>query len=267
MSRIREIAACWREIVREASWYRRVLLLAMAAMIVGFGVATPIVASREGIEYGGAFLTAEKGETQRYAGRLDGREAVFTLLPERTVEYQWGEYAYGPYQVRDLPEASPRGLDIPGIAIWSGEKLLFRGGYEPTFYSCLVQEDGEPLWEMETWATTSNGTMFDENGRELSQREIHAPSLAFVARLAMGDVEHTHRGSVGIYLAVTVLAVLNILQILFPGFFFQLSLLGHVSNIGDAEPSEFYIFMERVEWLILTGACLYLYWLALTEIF
>ena len=103
------------------------------------------------------------------------------------------------------------------------------------------------------------------DGREVVREEQYAPPLSVLAEVALGP-ELTHRGSVGLYLAVTLLALVNILQICFPGFFFRLSLWGHVRNIETAEPSDWYILMERIEWLILTLACLVLYWQVLRVI-
>ena len=82
------------------------------------------------------------------------------------------------------------------------------------------------------------------------------------------EPELTHKGNVGLYLAVTFLALLNLVQILFPEALFKLSLLGRIRSIDidDAEPSSFYIAMEHIEWVVLAGACLIFYAMALGEI-
>ena len=102
---------------------------------------------------------------------------------------------------------------------------------------------------------------------EVSRQEYHEPSLSSVVRVALGP-ELTRRGSVGLYLAVTFLALLNIVQILFPEALFKLSLLGHIrsADIDDAEPSSFYIAMEHIEWVVLAGVCLVVYVMALDVI-
>ena len=62
--------------------------------------------------------------------------------------------------------------------------------------------------------------------------------------------------------------LLNLVQILFPEALFKLSLLGRIRSIDidDAEPSSFYIAMEHIEWVVLAGACLIFYAMALGEI-
>ena len=127
----------------------------------------------------------------------------------------------------------------------------------------LYQENGEPLWSLQINAVMNDGTVLGEDGREISPEEQHEPSLTALARVAL-DPELVHRGSILLYLLITLLALLNVFQICFPGFFFRLSLLGHVRNIDDAEPSDWYIAMERIGWLVLAGMCLFLYWQALT---
>ena len=77
----------------------------------------------------------------------------------------------------------------------------------------------------------------------------------------------THRGSMGFYLTATLLALFTIIPICFPHLCFRLTLLGRVRNIDDAEPSDFYIAMERVEWVVIASVCLVLYGMCLTTIY
>lgn len=250
----------------EMDWYRRILLLVTAAMTLIFGIATMILSSRFGMEYQDTLFYAQtEGENCVYRGTLDWKEAVFTAAPDGTVTYRWGEYDYGPYQVSEDPTAVPDGFRSgQGIEIRLGSEVLFRGNYEPGPFITLTDENGEPFFELHTYAVASDGTIM-EDGRVISEKEYRAPSLPTLAEVAFGP-ELTHRGNIGIFLLVMLLAVFNIFQICFPGFFFRLSLLGHVQNIDDAEPSDFYIAMERLEWLVLAGMCLVLYWMATTAI-
>ena len=248
----------------EMNWYRRILLIAMAVEILAFFVAVLAAMNRPGLEYGGTLLYPRtEGETRVYEGKLDWEPVRFTVSPEGEVTYQRGEYDYGPYQVMEDPSAIPpkRGGMI-GLEITLGEKQLFRGGCRPG--DGLYQEDGEPLQEDSHFYMMSGETIW-RDGQEITAREYYEPSLSNLAEVALGP-ELTHRGSVGLYLAVTLLALVNVLQICFPGFFFRLSLWGHVRNIETAEPSDWYILMERIEWLILTLACLVLYWQVLRVI-
>ena len=248
----------------EMNWYRRVLLIAMAVEILAFFVAVLAAMNRPGLEYGGTLLYPRtEGETRVYEGKLDWKPVRFTVSPEGEVIYQRGEYDYGPYQVMEDPSAIPpkRGGMI-GLEITQGEEQLFRGGYRPG--DGLYQEDGEPLWEDSHFYMMSGETIW-RDGQEITAREYYEPSLSDLVEVALGP-ELTHRGSLLAWLGVTLIALVNVLQICFPGFFFRLSLWGHVRNVDEAEPSELYVVGEYIEWAVLALLCLVLYWQALRVI-
>lgn len=260
-----------REAWKEMSLLRRVLLAILAAMILGFGIATPFVSARKGIAYGDTLLyAAREGEVRRYTGRIDGRRAEFTVTPGGTVEYRWGEEVYGPYRVAEDPSASPKGSmaawNLPGIEIRRGDEVLFRGGFYDGGWSALYGEDGEPFDILNITYGASGGKVYDSNGKELTLRDLHEPGLSTVAELALREPELTHRGSFALYLLVTLLAAFNMFQICFPGLMFRWSILWHVKDPYAAEPSDFYIFMEQAEWVILTVVAAVLYWLAITAV-
>lgn len=254
-----------REKWQEMSWFRRVLLVILSVMVVGFGIAAPVMRTRKGIEYADTLLyAAEEGNTRRYSGRIDGKQAEFAITTGGTVAYRWGEETYGPYQVIEDPDAAPENF-MTGIEIRSGEQVLFRGGLFGGDWPVLHGEDGESFGPLDI-TYSSGGKTFDADGRELTPRDLHEPDLATVATLGLGRSDLTCRGSFGLYLLVTLLAAFNIFQICFPGLMFRLSLLGHVRDPDSAEPSDFYITMERIEWVVLTGVAAVLYWIAMTVI-
>ena len=255
-----------REKWREMSQFRRILLIILAAMVVGFGIATPIVGSRKGIEYQGTLLHfTREGEVRRYAGRLDWRRTEFTVRPGGVVEYRWGDESYGPYTVTRDPSASPDNY-MTGLEIRQGDAVLFRGGLTGGDWPVLYDEDGEPFGLVTVTYGTSGGRIYGADGRELSQRDLHKPSLTAMAKLVLQGPELTHRGSFVLYLLVTLLAAFNIFQICFPGLMFRWSIMWHVRDPDAAEPSDWYILMERVEWVILTGMAAVFYWMAMIAI-
>ena len=257
----------------EMNWYRRVLLIAMAVEILAFFVAVLAAVNRPGLEYGGTLLYPRtEGETRVYEGKLDWKPVRFTVSPEGAVTYQRGEYDYGPYQVTVDPAAFPGtlgehdGTSNLGLEIRQGDEVVFRGGYCPERALSLWDGDGEPGWDMSFSVESSGGeaTLYVD-GREVTQEEQYAPALSVLAAVALGP-ELTHRGSLLAWLGVTLIALVNVLQICFPGFFFRLSLWGHVRNVDEAEPSELYVVGEYIEWAVLALLCLVLYWQALRVI-
>ena len=256
----------------EMSLYRRVLLIVMAIEILAFFFATLVMINRPGLEYQDALLyPGTEGDIQIYQGTVDGETARFTVSPAGEVSHQWGEFSYGPYQVTVDPAAFPETLGEHdgkyniGLEISQGGAVLFRGGYRPGDTLSLWDESGKPLWGIRVSASMSNGTVIGEDGRVISSEEQHEPSLGALARIVLAP-ELTHRGSILLYLATTLLALLNVVQICFPHFFFRLSLWSRVRNIDDAEPSDWYIAMENIDWAVLAIVCLVLYAMSLTEI-
>lgn len=254
-----------REKWRKLSLFQRVLLAILAAMILGFGVANAIAVTRKGLAYRDTLLClTREGETCRYAGRVDGRRAEFTVTPEGTVEYRWGEEVYGPYQVAEAPSAAPE-RDMTGLEIRQGDRMIFRGGLFGGKWPILYGEDGEPFEFLEIVYGTSSGIVY-RDGKELTQRDLHEPSLTTVANLVLGEPELTHRGNFGLYLLVTLLAVMDILGICFwkKLFYHRMSLT--VRDPDSAEPSDYYLSVQRAGWIILTVGSAVCYWMALTAI-
>ena len=257
------LKAKWSEMSR----YRRVLLLVMAAEILVFFIANVLAFLRPGLEYQDALLYPRtEGELQIYQGKVDGETARFTVTPGGEVSYQWGEYTYGPYQISEDPSAVPDGYEgSQGIEIRLGDEVLFRGCYLPSSTLPLIQEDGESLWEDSNIYMIS-GEQIWRNGQEITEREYREPSLSALARVALGT-ELTRQGNILLYLLITVLAVFNVLQICFPGLFFRRYIRWRVRDPELAEPSDFYIAMERMEWVVIAIVCLVLYGMCLTTIY
>ena len=257
------LKAKWSEMSR----YRRVLLLVMAAEILVFFIANVLAFLRPGLEYQDTLLYPRtEGELQIYQGKVDGETARFTVTPGGEVSYQWGEYTYGPYQISEDPSAVPDGYEgSQGIEIRLGDEVLFRGCYLPSSTFPLIQEDGESLWEDSNIYMIS-GEKIWRNGQEITEREYREPSLSALARVALGT-ELTRQGNILLYLLITVLAVFNVLQICFPGLFFRRYIRWRVRDPELAEPSDFYIAMERMEWVVIAIVCLVLYGMCLTTIY
>ena len=250
---------------RELSLFQRVLLVILAAMILGFGIATPMVSAQKGIEYRNTLLRfTREGEIRRYTGRIDGKRAEFTVTPEGTVEYRWGEEVYGPYQVAEDPAAAPED-SMTGLEIRQGGQTLFRGGLSGGKWPVLYSEDGEPFEALGITYGTSSGKVY-ANGRELTPRDLHEPGLTTVARLALQEPELTHRGDLGLYLLATLLPVLDILGICFWKrlFYYQMSLT--VRDPDAAEPSDYYLAVQRAGWVLLAVGSAVCYWMAMTVI-
>ncbi len=252
------MAMLWKEM----SLFRRVMVLLMAAMILCFCVLTVVSVTREGIAYSGEFhIRTMGGEDAVYTGEVGGQLSRFTVSAG-TLTYRWGEYTYGPYRLRYDDTARPEGWTKgDGIVITRGEEVIFEGG-----------RSGDTLWHKDGTAYSSSGVVistgdrhYDSEGRLVTEEERREPGLSTVVRL-LQEPELTHRGSIGVYLLVTLLAGLNILLILFPDFFFRWNFRFSVRNYEDMEPSDLTLAMRPVSWVVLAAMTLGLYWFNLTMI-
>ena len=181
------------------------------------------------------------------------------------MEYRWGDELYGPYQVVEDPTAAPERW-MAGLEIHQGGQTLFRGGLSGGSWPVLYDEEGGLFEFMTVSYGTSGGKVYDSTGRELTQRDLHAPGLNTVAALALQEPELAHRGNFSLYLLATLLAGFNMFLICFPGLMFRRSARWYIRDPEAAEPSDFYIIMERAEWVVFTGIAAALYCLALTAI-
>lgn len=254
-----------REKWRKLSLFQRVLLAILAAMILGFGIANSIAVSREGLAYRDTLLyLTREGEVRRYAGRVDGRRAEFAVTPDGTVEYRWGEEVYGPYQVAEDSSAAPK-PGTTGLEIRQGGEVLFRGGFTGGDWPMLYGEGGDPFNILEITCGTSSGTIY-KDGKALTPRDLHEPGLTTVANLVLGEPELTHRGDFGLYLLVTLLPVMDILGICFWKKLFYHNMSLTVRDPDSAEPSDYYLSVQRVGWIVLAVGSAVCYWMALTSI-
>ena len=83
--------------LRELNGYQKVILILMAAMVLVFTVLYPVLTSRQAFSYrDGMLLRTQEGENTVYQGKVYGELASFTVSPDLTVEFHYGEKTYGP---------------------------------------------------------------------------------------------------------------------------------------------------------------------------
>lgn len=233
--------------------YQKGLLFLMAGLILVFTALYPVTIARAGFAYGDALLVPnqENGSTV-YSGKIEGKQAVFTVWEDKTVYFQYDGKTYGPYTAKEDATAIPKDHQatdtMVGVELRQGEELLFRGG---------VLDDGDRLWLYNedgsignTLTVTANeGTIItDENGNVIDPME---PSAATILTL-MGGPELTHKGNWLAWFGAAFLCVLNALSILFADELFRWNLKFRVRNADQAEPSDFEIAGRYTGWTLLT---------------
>ena len=205
--------------------FQRVLLVMLAAMPVSFAALYFILNGRLGVEYGGSLLLRSvQGETTLYAGRVDGKEAVFAVSPDGRVTYRFDGGDYGPYIVVEDPGAVPRDHDmadvLTGVEVRRGDEILFRGGWLDGGISVLIDESGAPVSSF-SFSWHAGGKAYGPDGQEMDFS--HEPSVSFLLTLVLAPVLR-HRGDISLYWLATCLAAVGIISILFADRLFRWTL-------------------------------------------
>ena len=218
------------------------IFLIMGVMVLVFTILYPVTLSRVGYSYRDAILVPHEAEgTTVYSGKIQGEAASFTVTQDKTVTFQYGDFTYGPYTVKEDPQAAPESGDLAdslsGVEIWRQDSRLFRGGVQKLEQHgwLLYYENGE-TYGLEIKITTG--------GNSAAQME---PSLATILDLAMGP-ELTHKGHWLPWFLGILLCVVNAVSILYADELFRFWLSFRIESPELAEPTDLEITGRYFGW-------------------
>ena len=218
------------------------IFLIMGVMVLVFTILYPVTLSRVGYSYRDAILVPHEAEgTTVYSGKIQGEAASFTVTQDKTVTFQYGDLTYGPYTVKEDPQAAPESGDLAdslsGVEIWRQDSRLFRGGARKLDQHgwLLYYENGEP-YGLEIKITTGDNSA--------AQME---PSLATILDLAMGP-ELTHKGHWLPWFLGILLCVVNAVSILYADELFRFWLSFRIESPELAEPTDLEITGRYFGW-------------------
>ena len=237
----------------ERTRMQKIILLILAAMILLFGVLNVVSLFRKGVVFEETLLRIQTEEDSTvYSGKVYGDEVSVTVRPaESQVEYLVEDRVHDVYAVE-----YPKGLipteygSVSGIRILKNDQILFEGGYDPQQeFMRWFDKNGE--WDPGVYFSygTSGGKSAPE---ELTRWDV--------MRFLEGP-EPVHRGSIGLYLLVVLMTLLLMLDVAYPLVLFRLE---HCCDVRDPEPSDFYLAMQKVVWVIYPFLLLAGYIFALT---
>lgn len=239
----------WKRLDR----YKKGLLLFLAAMVLVFTVLYAVNESRLGFAYAGEILlpTQENGSTV-YTGRIDGRQARFTVSADGTVVFQYAEKTYGPYSVVWDPAAVPKEDELAqfmdGVEVYKGDELLFRGGAVKTGETWyLVCEDGSFAATQITYSS-GDGLERDTNGNLIDPME---PTVRTILELLNGPAL-THKGDGAQWYLGIFLCVIDALSILFAEDIVRWKLSFTIRDAEQAELTELQIVTQKIGATIMT---------------
>ena len=235
------------EKIKSLNRYQKGVLIFMIAMALVFSVIYPMTISQVGFEYKNTILvpSQEDGSTV-YSGKIQGKQALFTVSKDKTVVFQYGDKTYGPYTAKEDPTAIPRNEEMAeymtGMELRQGEDILFRGGVLETGDSYwLCNEDGT-LDNFGFSYVTSDGIERDENGDVIDSVEPSA-----------------HKGEWFAWFEAVFICVFNTISILFADELFRWSLAFRIRNVDHTEPSDWEIAGRYIGWTVLTIMALVLF--------
>ena len=227
--------------MEERTKFQNVILMILAVMVVLFGVLTGIVRGQKGVLFQETLLkVTETAEQTAYSGKVQGVPVVITVTPAAsnvtTVEYQADGQKPDVYTMEyPLEPIRTEHGEVPGVRILKNGNVLFQGGYDPE-QEFLAWFDENGNWDADIVVTG----VFEGYAKTL---ELSKSDVAYFAR----GPELTSRGSWGLYLLLVLLTALAAVDVLFPTALFYLH---HACDVRDPEPSDFYLAMQKVSWVI-----------------
>lgn len=249
---------------RELDVYPRILLIVMLVMLLVFSVAYSLTISRVGFQYRGTVLVPEVQEDQTiYSGTVDEQKAVFTVMSDGKITYQWGDTTYGPYTLREdptaLPQNMPMGFQRKGVELSQGNQILLRGGFlEDMGGECWLFDANGTMHHLgfNTSAWSQYGYEVNQNGSPIDKEEPTALELLY---LATGP-EMTHNGSWSGWLEGASVCALVAATIFFADDMFYLRMSMRVQDAESVEPSDWELLSRKTGWTVGLLLAFLLFW-------
>lgn len=238
----------------ERSRMQNILLVILAAMILIFGVLNVVSLFRKGVVFDEHLLRIRETEkSTMYSGKVHREEISITVHSElQQVEYTVGDQIHDLYTVEyPLEPIKTEFGTASGIRILKNDKVLFEGGYFPN-QDILLWVDSNGEWD--AGIQISYGTYGEP---EKAPRELTKTNVMYF----LEGPEVVHRGNIGLYLLMVLFNVILMVDVSCPLVLFKLQ---HMLDVRDPEPSDFYLGMQRVGWVIYPFLLLAGYIFALT---
>ena len=238
---------------KERTRFQKIVLLILAAMILLFGVLSVVSLCRKGVVFEETLLRIQtEDDCTVYSGKVYGDPVSVVVRPaEMQVEYVAGNAIHDVYTVEyPLESIQTQFGSMSGIRILKNDKIMFEGGYDPQQeFMRWVDESGE--WDAELYIT------YGVYGGMTAPAELTKHDVMYF--LEGPDV--VHRGSIGLYLLMVLFTLILMVDVACPLVLFKLQ---HMLDVRDPEPSDFYLLMQKVGWVLYPCLLLAGYILSLT---
>ena len=210
------------------------------SMVLAFSAIYAVTLNRMGFRfYNTIFVPSEENGYTVYSGKVDGTPASFTVSPDKTVVFQYGEEFSGPYIMREdptIPKKTPAelaGRTMTGLEILRDDKVIFRGCEVNVGQKCLL---------------------YDMNGQYVNRIDAMPGSEVRPTAYDLIDLirgpELTHKGDVMGWICGMLFSILTAVSILFADELFRWQLHWRVTDPNSAEPSDWEIAGRYISWTL-----------------
>lgn len=224
----------------ERTRYQKILLLLLAVMIVVFGILTGVSKAHKGVLFDETiFKRSESDSGTVYTGKRFGEgTVVITVTPDdqgATVAYT-SDALHDIYRMEyPLPPVQTERGAVDGIRVLKNGEVLFEGGYDGGDYGWY---DKNGQWE--------SGIVVVVGPDGETESAFAALDARDVVYFAQGP-EPAARGSWLLYGLMVFLTLLLMLDVAFPTALFYIR---HCCDVRNPEPSDFYLAMQKVSWVV-----------------
>ena len=240
---------------------QKTILVLLAAMAVVFGILTAWFQLRPGVSFQDTLLyPSQEGDTTVYAGKVHGDRVTVTVTPDGsaagvdlTVEGRFSHHCRVTYPAGTITTAW--GEALPRVEIVRDGEVLFQGGYDDS------EDRAFSLWRENGTADISVGFSVSGGADPWYGFEFSAWDIL---RFARGPAL-SRRGSWAVWaLAALLLSSLTALDVAFPKALFYFRNHWWVKN---PEPTESYMAIQKVGWVVLIVVilCVYIWGVRLIE--
>ena len=238
--------------------FQKILLAALAGMLVVFGALLAVFRARPGVLFEESLLKIEEQEGRTvYSGRAHGEPVTIAVTwPtnfETDVEFTIGDRFHDVCQVvypwEPVAVEMMDGALVDGILVRKNGETLFEGGYDKE-NGYWFDKDGNlgPMFSI--------GFSGDDPWQSFEVTEFMA------ARFAFGP-ETSARGDPQLFAVAVLISVLAAVRVIFWESFFRFE---H-RWARDPEPSEGYVVLEQIVWVVIAVVAAGFYIASMTAIY
>lgn len=227
---------------------QKILLMLLLALAIIFTILMAVVKSQPQVKWADGLLRpSAEGTANLYTGSIHGSDVAVRVYPDGTdtvVDFTIGSLRHHTGRVTwpDGMISREYGGAVPRVDIFLDDLLIFSGGCDKESGS-LYRKDGSRESGLSVIFNTSS---------YWSSYQVDAFDVIF---FAMGPAT-VHRGNWAIWGVTLFISLLTAVDIAFPLalFYFRYSF-----SVNNPEPSDFYLSMQKVGWVVGIAVILGLY--------